>query len=59
MAQDNTEAERKVSVSVSIRAGSLTKAQAQELEDKIRDLCDDFEGVDVMVTRGAERPQGR
>lgn len=51
--------ERKISVSVSVRGGSLTKQQADELEDRIRDVCDDYEGVDVLVTRGAERTVGR
>lgn len=56
MAADNQTQERKVSLSVSIRVASMTQAQAAELENKIRDVCDDYEGTDVLVTRGEERP---
>lgn len=59
MATNEKPQERRVSLSISIRAGSMTQQQAQELEDKIRDICDDYAGVDVQATKGAERPQFR
>lgn len=48
--------ERKVSVFISVRADSLTAAQAQELEDKIRDAADNYPSTDVQASRAPERP---
>jgi L-asparaginase/Glu-tRNA(Gln) amidotransferase subunit D len=59
MANGDQAQERKVSVSVNIRSGSMTQSQALELENKLRDVCDDYEGVDISVTHGAERPTFR
>lgn len=59
MAQDNQSTERKLSVSVSIRFPSLTKEQAQALEDAIRDVCDDYPNADVQVMRNVERQSVR
>lgn len=56
MADNNQAQERKVSVSVSIRSGSMTQSQAIELENILRDVCDDYEGVDISITYGTERP---
>jgi len=52
-------AKRKVSVSINIRAGSMTQAEAQELEDKIRDVADDYPTTEVQASRGPERPSFR
>jgi hypothetical protein len=51
--------ERKISVTVSIRAGSMTQSQAIEFENKLRDVVDDYEGVDISITHGNERPSFR
>lgn len=59
MATNDEKQERKVSVSISIRAGSMTQAEAQALEDRVRDVCDDYTNVDVSATRGQERQTGR
>lgn len=48
--------ERKVSVSINIRAGSIPQSVARELEDRIRDVADDYPGVQVAATQDAERP---
>lgn len=52
---DQPQAERKVSLTLTIRINSITQSEAQALEDKIRDLADDF-GAEVLSSRGAERP---
>jgi hypothetical protein len=59
MATNDQAQERKVSVSVNIRAGTMTQAQAIELENKLRDVVDDYPGVDITITHGAERPNFR
>lgn len=59
MANGDQTQERKVSVSINIRTGSMTQSQALELENKIRDVCDDYPGVDVSITHGSERPSFR
>jgi hypothetical protein len=59
MANGDPTQERKVSVSVNIRAGSMTQSQALELENKLRDVVDDYEGVDITITHGNERPTFR
>jgi hypothetical protein len=58
MATNDQAQERKVSVNISIRIGSLTQSQAQALEDAIRDLADDY-NADVQAVRGTERPSIR
>lgn len=45
---------RKVSLTITIRIGSIPQDQAQALEDAIRDLADDH-GADVQATRGKEQ----
>jgi len=59
MAIDNQNTERKVSVSINIRASSMSQSQALELENKLRDICDDYQGVDVSAQYGNERPSLR
>lgn len=59
MANGDPTQERKVSVSVNIRTGSMSQKQAIELENKLRDVCDDYEGVDISITHGNERPTFR
>ena len=56
MANGDQTQERKVSVSINIRTGSMTQSQAIELENKLRDVCDDYSAVDISVTYGSERP---
>jgi hypothetical protein len=58
MATNDQAQERKVSVNISVRIGSLTQSQAQALEDAIRDLADDY-NADVQAVRGTERPSIR
>lgn len=59
MANGDQTQERKVSVSINIRAGSMTQSQAIELENKLRDVVDDYENVDISITHGNERPTFR
>lgn len=59
MALNEQPQERKVSVSINIRTGSMTQTQAIELENKLRDVVDDYEGVDISITHGNERPTFR
>jgi L-asparaginase/Glu-tRNA(Gln) amidotransferase subunit D len=59
MATNDPTQERKVSVSVNIRAGSMTQSQAIELENKLRDVVDDYKDVDITITHGTERPSFR
>jgi len=55
MATEKPKDERKVSLTISIRVGSLTATEAQALEDAIRGVADDYE-ADVSAMRGQERP---
>jgi hypothetical protein len=55
MAGNEPTQERNVSLSINIRTNSMPQSKAVELADKIRDVCDDYEGVDVNVTLGTER----
>lgn len=57
MATTNDKPIRKVSLRISVLVPSVTPEQAQEIEDKIRDIADDYGVPDVQATRGAERPQ--
>lgn len=59
MANGNSEQTRKVSVSINIRVGSMSQDQARELENKIREICDDYPNVDVSAQTGNERPTFR
>jgi hypothetical protein len=46
---------RKVSLSITIRIGSIPQDVAQKIEDAVRDLLDDY-GADVQAVRGREQP---
>jgi hypothetical protein len=59
MANGDQAQERKVSVSINIRVGSMTQSQAIELENKLRDVADDYPGVEVSASYGSERPNLR
>jgi len=52
----NGNEERKVSLTITVRIGSITQSEAQAIEDKIRDIADDYPGFDVSATKGSERP---
>lgn len=54
MADVNT-TERNVSLIITVRVSSISTSQARELEDKVRDLTDDY-GADVQATSAPERP---
>lgn len=59
MATSDQASERMVSISINIRAGSIPQSIARELEDRIRDVADDYQGVTVAATQDAERPSLR
>lgn len=59
MATNDQKPERKVSLSISIRVNSMTQEEAQTLEERIRDVADDYTGVEVSATRGTERQSPR
>ena len=56
MADNNPEFVRMVSVTINVRINSISQADAQRIEDEIRDIADNFDGVEVVATRGNERP---
>jgi antibiotic biosynthesis monooxygenase (ABM) superfamily enzyme len=55
----NGNEERKVSLTITVRIGSITQSQAQEVEDKIRDIADDYPGFEVSAIKSTERPSLR
>jgi hypothetical protein len=56
MDNGNPEFVRMVSVTINVRVNSISQADAQKIEDEIRDIADNYEGVEVIATRGNERP---
>lgn len=48
---------RMVSITINVRANSLSQEDAQKIEDEIRDIADNYENVEVIATRGNERNQ--
>jgi len=55
MAEQVKKPERVLSLTITIRVNSISQADAQTLEDAIRDVADDYQ-AEVNASRGAERP---